>query len=57
MVWPVAEELQRRNVPLLFLSAHRQLNGVPVLFAATPHLDKPLEQSRLLRHLGAMWAR
>lgn len=55
LVWPVAEELQQRNVPFFFLSAYRQLNGVPALFAAVPHLEKPLEQARLLRHLGAIW--
>jgi DNA-binding response OmpR family regulator len=56
MVWPVAEELQRRNVPFLFLSACRQWNTVPAVFAATPHFEKPLEQNRLLLHLGAIWA-
>jgi DNA-binding response OmpR family regulator len=56
MVWPVAEELQRRNVPLIVLSACRQWRRVPVLFAAAPHFEKPLEQDRLLRHLGVIWA-
>jgi DNA-binding response OmpR family regulator len=54
MVWPVAEELQRRNVPFLFLSAY-PTSGVPLLFAAAPHLEKPLRQEELLRHIGAMW--
>ena len=56
VVWPVAEELQRRKIPFLFLSAHRQAEGVPVPFAAAPHLQKPLEQSRLLGALAALWA-
>jgi CheY-like chemotaxis protein len=55
MIWPVAEELRRRGVPFLFLSAYPQLNVIPVLFATALHLEKPLEQSRLLRHLSAIW--
>lgn len=55
MVWPVAEELQRRGVPFLFLSAITQLMIFPALFAAIPRLDKPLEQNRLLRHFATMW--
>jgi DNA-binding response OmpR family regulator len=55
LIWPVAEELQRRGVPFLFLSAYPQLGVVPVLFGASPHLDKPLEANRLLRHLSAIW--
>jgi len=55
MIWPVAEELRRRGVPFLFLSAYHRLNLVPVLFAAAPLLEKPLEQNRLLHHLSAIW--
>jgi hypothetical protein len=55
MIWPVAEELQRKGVPLLFLSAVTQLTAFPPLFAAVVRLDKPMEQNRLLRHLSAMW--
>jgi DNA-binding response OmpR family regulator len=55
MIWPVAEELQRRGVPLLFLSAVSQLTAFPPLFAAAVRLDKPVEQNRLLRRLSAMW--
>ena len=55
MIWPVAAELQCRAVPFLFLTAHPKLNVVPLLFAAAPRLEIPLEQNRLLRHLGAIW--
>ena len=55
MIWPVAEELHRRGVPFLFLSAVTQLMIFPALFTAVPRLDKPLEQNRLLRHFAAMW--
>jgi len=55
MIWPVAEELRRRDVPCLFLSAYPQFAIIPALFAAAPRLEKPLEQNRLLRHLNAIW--
>lgn len=54
MVWPAAEELQRRGVPFLFLTAY-SLNVVPALFAAIPCLEKPLEKNQLLLHLRAIW--
>lgn len=55
MVWPVAEELQRRGIPFLFLSAYVQQDMVPACFANSPRLDKPLEQDRLLEHLSRIW--
>jgi DNA-binding response OmpR family regulator len=55
LIWPVAEELQRRGVPFLFLSATTQLAVFPPPFAAVPRLDKPMEKNILLRHLSAMW--
>jgi CheY-like chemotaxis protein len=54
MIWPVAEELQRRDVPFLFLSAYHQPNVAPNIFAAAPHLEKPLERNASLRHLRAI---
>jgi DNA-binding response OmpR family regulator len=55
MVWPVAEVLRRRAIPFIFLSAHSRLSEVPMLLAAAPRLEKPLEQNRLLRQLSAIW--
>ena len=55
MVWPVAEVLRRRGIPFIFLSAHPRLGEFPMPFAAIPHLEKPLEQNRLLRELSAIW--
>ena len=55
MIWPAAEELQRRGVPFLFLSAYSPLIAFPPVFASAPRLDKPLERNRLLRHLSAIW--
>jgi CheY-like chemotaxis protein len=55
MIWPVAQELRRRGVPFLFLSAYHHLSVAPEIFAAVPHLEKPLERNGLLRHLRALW--
>lgn len=55
MIWPVAEVLGRRAIPFIFLSAHPRLSEIPMLFAVTPRLEKPLEQNRLLRQLSALW--
>jgi CheY-like chemotaxis protein len=56
MIWPVAEELLRRGVPYLFLSAYSQQNMIPVKFASAPCLAKPLEQQLLIDQLEALWA-
>jgi two-component SAPR family response regulator len=56
LVWPVATELQRAGVPFFFLSAHAHRALIPAAFAAIPFLEKPLVESQLLRHLGALWA-
>ena len=55
MIWPVAEELRRRDVPCLFLSAYSEQTVIPAPFAAAPRLSKPLEPKRLLHHLVAIW--
>jgi CheY-like chemotaxis protein len=56
LVWPVAEALQRRRVPFLFLSAYSQSAMIPRHLAGAPLLAKPLEKGRFLRHLSAIWA-
>jgi DNA-binding response OmpR family regulator len=55
LIWPVAEELRRRGVPLIFVSAYQELPDAPPLFEAAPHLEKPLEEKRLVHELGAIW--
>jgi CheY-like chemotaxis protein len=55
MIWPVAWELRRRQVSFVFLSAYHGRGAVAAPFAATPCLEKPLEQNHLVRHLGAIW--
>jgi len=54
MVWPVAEELQRRRIPFLFLSAYPQLSIDPNFFPTVVRLEKPLVKTHLLNHLRAM---
>jgi len=56
MIWPVAEELQRRDVPFIFLSAYPMLSVVPKFFATVARLEKPLEKNRLVNHLRAIWS-
>lgn len=55
MIWPVTKELQRRNVPFVFLSAYPVINVIPAHLDAVPRLGKPLEQIHLQRHLHAIW--
>ena len=55
MIWPVAEELQRRAVPFLFLSAYAHRDVIPARFGAALCLDKPMQNDRLLAGLSAMW--
>lgn len=55
MAWPVAEELQRRGVPFLFLTAYPQLSTIPDYLATIVRLEKPLIRDRLLIQLRAVW--
>jgi CheY-like chemotaxis protein len=55
VIWPVADELQRRGVPFAFVSAYPRMDVIPARFAGAPRLDKPLETNRLLGHLSALW--
>lgn len=55
MVWPVAEELGRRKVPFVFLTAYAKADVLPLGFADAPCLAKPLMQQRLLGVFHAIW--
>jgi len=55
LIWPVAEELNRRGVTILILSAYPKQSIAPAAFAAVPRLGKPLERGRLLDQLSALW--
>lgn len=54
-VWPVAEELQRRNVPFLFLSSRRRQRELSQPFAAAQYAEKPLDRDRVLHALDILW--
>ena len=54
MIWPVAQTLQRRGVPFVFLSALSERNAIPPLFADVPRLAKPLVQACFLHHLATI---
>ena len=55
MVWPVADELGRRKVPFVFLSAYSKFDVLPLRFADAPCLAKPLVQQRLFGVFHALW--
>jgi CheY-like chemotaxis protein len=55
LVWPVAEELQRRNLPFLYLSAYADPGIVPQHISGIVHLTKPLNELHLQRALGILW--
>jgi two-component SAPR family response regulator len=50
-VVPLAEHLQARRVPFLFLSGYGDLELLPEHLRDRPRLDKPVEADRLLRAL------
>ncbi len=54
MVWPLADELQRRDVPFLFLSAYSDSGVIPARFAVAPRLGKPLDEDVFLQQMAAM---
>ena len=55
LIWPVAEELLRRHVPIVFLSAYSDTSIFPEDFASVPRLPKPLQGDRLLACLKTLW--
>jgi CheY-like chemotaxis protein len=54
LVWPVAEELLRRKVPFLYLSAYQGGDIVPAHISGVPYLEKPVNEARLQRALAAI---
>lgn len=55
-VWPVAEVLSQRNVPILFLSASSNPSLTPANLSSVPRLNKPMDHDHMLRCLHAIWA-
>ena len=52
LIWPAADILQRRGIPLLFLTGYHE-SIVPARFTARPRLNKPVDVRQLLRELAA----
>lgn len=51
--YPVAEELRRRGVPLIFATGYGDAEH-PAEFASTPTLTKPYNRQQLLSAIGAL---
>jgi two-component system, chemotaxis family, sensor kinase Cph1 len=56
MVFAVAEELQRRRIPVTFASGYGTDDVFPAVFAHYPRLPKPFGEDDVRRALAAMVA-
>jgi CheY-like chemotaxis protein len=56
MVFAVAEELQRRRIPMIFASGYGTDDVFPAAFARHPRLSKPFGEEDVRRALEAMVA-
>ena len=57
-VWPVAQVLTDRGIPIVFASANALgVNAVPANFADAPRFDKPVRMAAMLRTLADLTAR
>jgi CheY-like chemotaxis protein len=57
MVFAVAEELERRHIPMIFASGYGTDEVFPAAFAHHPRLSKPFGEDDVRRALSAMVAR
>lgn len=57
MVFAVAEELERRHIPMIFASGHGTDEVFPAAFVHHPRLPKPFGEDDVHRALSAMVAR
>lgn len=57
MVFAVAEELERRHIPMIFASGYGTDEVFPAAFVHHPRLPKPFGEDDVLRALSAMVAR
>jgi DNA-binding response OmpR family regulator len=56
MVYPLADALSRRGVPILFLSGY-DVSSMPERFRTSPRLAKPYDRAALHRHIRRVGAR
>ncbi len=54
LVWPVAERLVARNVPVVLLSGFGQSLDIPLALRAAPRLGKPVVGRQLLDELSEL---
>ena len=57
LVFAVAEELERRHVPMIFASGYGSDEVFPAAFVHHPRLPKPFGEDDVRRALAAMFAR
>jgi DNA-binding response OmpR family regulator len=53
-IWPVAEILRERGIPLILLTGLLSTADVPASCAAAPRLAKPVDQSALLETVATL---
>ncbi len=53
-IWPVAEILQKRNIPFMFLTGYISLASLPPSFSTVLKLDKPLSRDVLVNALRSL---
>ena len=51
-VWPVAEELRRNNVPMIFISSQCETREFPIHFRDHRCIDKPVIRSQVIESLA-----
>jgi DNA-binding response OmpR family regulator len=53
MDFPIADELMRQRIPFVFCTGY-DTTVVPQRFAGVPLLQKPVDPSRLIEHIGRL---
>ena len=56
LVWPLAEKLRQRNVPLVFVSGECTKKYFPASFRNSVCLEKPASNDAIWNGLKAAWA-
>ena len=55
-VFPLADELRQRNIPILFLTGYGE-NSIPVDYAAIRRCEKPMGAAHVVEELRALLSR
>ena len=54
MIWPVAEALQSRGTPFLFLTGYADTVELPAGLGKAPRIGKPIEPEQLVSAVAAI---